>query len=285
MSAAHVPLSPHLPALATLACVCLLVAHALNAGVETSLQPLPLWERARPTARAEPPPAALSTERLARLTGLSLAEAAPPEPTPLDETLPTAPGLKLLGTLVSARPEASCASLYVEASRRARTVWHGSVLEGAEVLSIERERVLVRQGARVAQLGFGPVSPAATPTPTGTPPLGAGIREVGPHAYVLPREELQRALAQPEQLMTQARLVPSFNGVGDGFKLYAIRPESLFARLGLLNGDKVVRLNGLAMSGVESALEAYARLREASHFQLELERNGQPVRKTYTVSD
>jgi general secretion pathway protein C len=288
MSLARVLAPPHLPALATVACACLLVAHTLNAVVEASLLPLPTWDVAELSRRpppAEPPPARLSDARLAQLTGLTLADAARPGPTPPGEdALPEASGLKLLGTLVSVRPEASCASLYVEASRRARTVWPGSVLEGAEVLSIEREQVLVRQGERVARLGFGAKPPAAMPPPTGAPTLGAGIREVGPHAYVLPREELQRALAQPEQLMAQARIVPAFNGLADGFKVY-VRPESLFARLGLLSGDKVQRLNGLALSGVENALEAYARLREASHFTLELERNGQPVRKTYTVSD
>lgn len=288
MSTARLSLPTHLPALATVACACLLVAHALNAVLEATLLPLPPLALPRPSAaKAEPPPTPLSVERLARATGLALGDALEPgAAAPEDDTLPTAPGLKLLGTLVSARPEASCASLYVEASRRARTVWPGSVLEGADVLSIERERVLLRRGERVEQLSFGTLAPSAPPPASSGPaPLGAGIREVSPHAYVLPREELQRALAQPEQLLTQARVVPSLNGTGEGFKVFSIRPESFFARLGLLNGDKVLSINGLTMSSVERGLEAYVRLRDASHFQLELERNGQRVRKTYTVSD
>jgi general secretion pathway protein C len=187
---------------------------------------------------------------------------------------------------VSAREEASFASIYEETARRARTVWPGSQLPGAEVVAIERTRVLLRTAGRLEQLALAPAAtPAAAPAPApGPAPLGAGIREVGPDVYVLPREELQRALAHPEQLLTEARLIPTFNGLG-GFKVVGIRPGSLFARLGLRNGDAVQRVNGLSLLSVESALEALGRLREGSHFQLELLRDGQPVKKDYSVQD
>jgi general secretion pathway protein C len=291
MSTARAPLPFHPAALFALACAGLLAARTVNAVLELSLAPLalPLQRAPRaPAAPAEPP--ALSAERLAGLTGLTLGEASGVEPQTLfpdpNGELPTARGLRLLGTAISSRAEASFASIHEERSRRVRTVWPGSQLGGAEVVSIERTRVLLRTAERLEQLPLGPAAPATPPTtPASAPPaLGAGIREVGPDAYTLPREELQHALAHPEQLMTQARIVPVFNGIG-GFRVVGIRPDSLFARLGLRQGDMVQRLNGLELRGVESALEALARLREGSHFQLELLRDGQPVKKEYSVRD
>jgi general secretion pathway protein C len=287
-TAVRAPLPLHLAALATLACAGLLVASTINTVLAAHLLPPALQRTTPATARAPAaePATPLSVERLARIAGLTLPDASGTLSVAAgDGPLPTARGLRLLGTLVSARPEASLASLYVEDARRTLTVGAGSALEGAEVLSIERERVLLWTGTRVEQLGLGSTTGAPPPAASASPRLGAGIREVAPLTYVLPREELQRALAAPEELMTQARLVPSFRGNHGTLKLFSIRPDSLFARLGLRNGDTPLRLNGLRLNGVDSALEAYARLRDAPHFELEVERDGQPVRLTYTVRE
>jgi general secretion pathway protein C len=195
-----------------------------------------------------------------------------------------------LGTLVALPPDTSLASILDETAGRPLTVWAGSSLRGTEVLAIERTRVLVWNAGRREFIDFAPATgPQAAlqppPAPAGMPmALGASIRQVGPSAYELPRAEVDHALANTAQLATQARIVPTFRGgVAQGFKLFAIRPDSLFARLGLQNGDIVRRLNGLSLDNVESALEAYSRLREASRIELELERGGQPVHLTYSV--
>jgi general secretion pathway protein C len=86
------------------------------------------------------------------------------------------------------------------------------------------------------------------------------------------------------QLFTQARVVPSFvNGAPRGFKLFAIRPDSIFTRLGLKNGDALQRVNGFTLDSPTGALEAFNHLRGSSRIELELERDGQPVRKTYAI--
>jgi general secretion pathway protein C len=44
-----------------------------------------------------------------------------------------------------------------------------------------------------------------------------------------------------------ARVVPAVkNGKPDGFKLYAIRPSSVYSKLGLTNGDTIQSINGFA---------------------------------------
>lgn len=83
-----------------------------------------------------------------------------------------------------------------------------------------------------------------------------------------------------------ARVVPSFHdGKSNGFKLFAIRPKSVWAAAGFLNGDTWLSVNGMPLDGPEKALEAYAQVRKASRFTVELERAGKPVTLTFTIVD
>ena len=78
--------------------------------------------------------------------------------------------------------------------------------------------------------------------------------------------------------------MPSFTqGATDGFKLLAVVPGSLFARLGLQNGDVIRRVGGVALTSVEGGLELFQRLRSATRVELELERRGQPLRQRYAI--
>ena len=62
-----------------------------------------------------------------------------------------------------------------------------------------------------------------------------------------------------------ARVVPAVkNGKPDGFKLYAIRPSSVYAKLGLQNGDTLQSINGFELTSADKALEVYTKLREAT---------------------
>ena len=61
----------------------------------------------------------------------------------------------------------------------------------------------------------------------------------------MPRATLQRLLDDPSLVATSARVIPSVrNGDSEGFKLYAIRPGSFYAKLNLQNGDTVRAING-----------------------------------------
>jgi general secretion pathway protein C len=281
--------------LAMLACACMVVAQTANTLVSTSLLPLPeLLELPRPEPLAAPEEAAPqpSAELLARLTGLSLGQdKTSPAVVPADAQ-PTQLSLKLLGTMTSREPTMSLATIYEDSTRRTRTAWVGSTLQGAEVISIERTRVVLVNAGRVEFLDASAV-PGATPMVAAAPPpagaptgFGATIRETGPNAYAISRHDVENTLANMGQLFTQARVVPSFvNGASRGFKLFAIRPESFFTRLGLKNGDALQRVNGFTLDSPTAALEAFNQLRGSSRIEIELERDGQPVRKSYTIEN
>ena len=46
----------------------------------------------------------------------------------------------------------------------------------------------------------------------------------------------------------------------------------------------IERINGYEINSPEKALELYQKLRESSHVTIELDRNGQPVRKEYNIT-
>ena len=62
-----------------------------------------------------------------------------------------------------------------------------------------------------------------------------------------------------------------------GFRIFAIKPGSLLARIGFQSGDLVQALNGNAIATPDKALEAYARLRTAELVRVSLLREGKPM--------
>jgi general secretion pathway protein C len=284
----------HAFTIAMLACACMMVAQTINTVLGVSLSPLPtlsVLPRQEPAPVATASATPLSADLLARYTGLPLTERWQTTSQVPDSTVPTQLGLKLLGTMMSPSPGMSLAAVYEDGSRRTRTVWVGSSVQGAEILSIERTRLLLSNGGRMEILDISSVPAApgmAMPLPVAAPATGFGstLRQTGPETYAIQRQDVDNTLANMNQVAMQARVVPSFiNGVPRGFKLFALKPDSIFTRLGLKNGDILQRINGFTLDNPTSALEAYNHLKGSSRIELEIEREGQPVRKSFTVED
>jgi general secretion pathway protein C len=237
--------------------------------------------------------ATLDMERLSRLTGIQI----PAEPVAVHEpetpevdinAPPTKSSLrvKLLGTLVAADPNWSFASVQDMTTQRSQTYMVGDTILGAQVLEIERSRVIVVNG----QPGDGANLPVATPVaeprpaPTATANVGSGIRATSENEYEVPRSEIDNTLSNLNQVAMQARIVPAFkDGQAQGFKLFSIRPDSIYSKIGVQNGDVIKRINGFDMNSPEKALEVYSKLKEANHIVIELERNGSAIKKSYNI--
>ncbi len=81
------------------------------------------------------------------------------------------------------------------------------------------------------------------------------------------------------------RIVPSVkHGKTDGLRVFAIRDNSLWSRVGLQNGDTVHRINDMVMGDPESALEVYAKVRKAPTLKIEMTRKGKPLTLTIVFS-
>ena len=130
--------------------------------------------------------------------------------------------------------------------------------------------------------------PAPTSSPAPTPSEAETLRVIAKdvrcanNRCTLRRATVDRILSNTNMVARSVRVVPAFlDGQPQGFKLFAIRPGSVFALLGLRNGDLVRSFNGLDMSSPDKALEAYATLRSAAEVKLELERAGTRIVLTY----
>ncbi len=285
--------------------VALLAARTVNLFVESALTPVPTGQVSAPQkAKPREMLAVLDLKRLSDLTGVAI-----PEPEPL-VTEPTTPvvdpnappvksslRVKLLGTLVASDKMWSVSSVQDMSTQRSTTYMVGDRIQGAEVVEIERSRVIILNNGRRefidGQPGDGaamaaytppplPAGPAVQPPPGGG--MGNGIRAVSENDYEVPRAEIDRTLSNLNDVAMQARIVPAFkDGQAQGFKLFSIRPDSIYSKIGVQNGDVIKRINGFDLNSPEKALEVYAKLKEASRIEIELERNGSSIRKNYTI--
>ncbi len=137
-----------------------------------------------------------------------------------------------------------------------------------------------------------PAAPGAPATPVvaaaASDPLAAemdrGIKKISDNQYEIQRQTLESVLGNMSLLSRSARIVPEIrDGKAAGFRLYSVRPDGPFAKIGMQNGDVIAAINGLEITSPEKALEVYAKLKSASHLSLGLERNGQRVTKDYNI--
>lgn len=85
-------------------------------------------------------------------------------------------------------------------------------------------------------------------------------------------------------LTRASRIVPAMrDGKVFGFKVYAIRPNTLLALLGFQNGDTVQTINGRELDSPDKALEVYTALRNEKKFSVAIERRGTPMTLTIVL--
>lgn len=169
---------------------------------------------------------------------------------------------------------ARAATLYIEIVRAGEPVllrWQidGDLREAMRSSTTSLDRIV---GSTSALGGMG----LAAPPPAD--PLTDTVTRVDDTHFRVPRTTVDAWLADPMVTSRGARVVPAVkNGKPDGFKLYAIRPSSPYAALGLQNGDTVHAINNFVLDSMEDALDAYQGLRAATSLTIDLTRRGRPV--------
>jgi general secretion pathway protein C len=108
---------------------------------------------------------------------------------------------------------------------------------------------------------------------------GDSVRQVSEGVYEIDQKMLNDALSDPNQLLTQARAIPQ----EDGLRFFAVRPNSIFFKIGLRNGDVIHSINDVDLDNIENALTLFQELRQQSHFSINLTRGGEDLTYQYTV--
>ena len=226
----------------------------------------------------------------------------------VDENHPptTALPLALLATIVAQDPRVSAATILNTASFRSGSYGVGDTIQDAgEVRRIHPKSVdfwnkttnRLERVELVAQPAGTPVA-QNTPPPPPTPQPNAeanpeealvaavdkGVKKLDDTHYDIDRGLVDKILSDPTAAARSARIVPSIkDGKANGFKLYAIRPNSMFAKIGLQNGDTIQSINGFDMSSPDKALEVYTKVRSASSLSVSVLRRGLPVNMEYSI--
>jgi len=203
--------------------------------------------------------------------------------------------LVLLATNVSEKPEDSYATVVNTESQHQGSFSVGDPIPGAsgKLKMIHYKYIEFENAGHIERLVLqGQTPPPVVVAETKTDGDGDdmqglvdnGIKSTGDNSYAIDKALVDKIVANPMGVAKGARIVPAMtNGKATGFKLYAIRPSSVFAKLGLTNGDTLESINGMEMTTAEQALEVYTKLRDATSLEVEIQRRGKPMTLKYSI--
>lgn len=204
---------------------------------------------------------------------------------------------KLVGTVVSSDRTRSVA-IFTDATNNPIGLYEGEPIEAGKIVSIEWREVKIDHMGRCEKFSLlddtavvASAAPVEPPVPeagnTGDESkvaLGEGVKKLKDDQYEIPRAEIDNVLSNLNAVATQARIVPSFqNGKANGFKLFSIRPNSLYSKIGIQNGDVVQKINGYEINSPDKALEIYSKLKDAQSITVDLIRRGKTQTLNYAI--
>lgn len=100
---------------------------------------------------------------------------------------------------------------------------------------------------------------------------------------VIDQREIDEALANMDRLYTEIRIVPNFrDGRPAGLKVLAIKPGSIFSKLGLKRGDILERINGLELD-IKRGMDLFGQLRDQKNLRIDLVRRGKSQTLEYEI--
>jgi type II secretion system protein C len=188
--------------------------------------------------------------------------------------------IDLVGTIVVNDASRSVAAIELKQDKKIEPFMIGdTILDKATVISIARKKVVLRNNAS-GELEY--VGMKDDDEDSLKPAGSEGIKQVGNNRVLIERTELNKSLANLNELLTQARAVPNIeNGVVNGFKLFGVQPGSLYQKLGAQNGDVIKSVNGIEMKDPNTAMGLFQQLQTTNKLEFSIERNGEP--KNFTV--
>jgi len=222
-------------------------------------------------------------------SALEDAPVAPVEPEVPDVVEESPLQAKLIATVVSGDESKSTATIE-NLTTRTRDVFRkdDSLMDEATIVRIERERVIVlRKGAHEKLSLYdeeGEPSGGAAPPPP-NPGFAGTVR--GPGGFLRgatpragggsPASTVMSTVSQFNANNKEFRVMPNFRqGRMQGVRVFAVAPDSKWAKSGLRNGDVVQSVNGREVAGTEELGGLLTELNDSDSLVLDIQRGGQP---------
>lgn len=200
-------------------------------------------------------------------------------------TAPT--DLMLLGTAVGSFRETFALVRHMTKQEERAFRLGDMVFDAGRLAEVGKERAFIVINNKKVEL-LTPMTPPASPDAgqpaPGTPQAAAAVASTGAGSYVIDQRALNATLDNPAQAMSDARLLPSQkDGKVEGFRASEVKPNGVFAMLGIKNGDILLRLNDFPMDSPDKALQSFIALKGQNRLKLEVIRDGHPQTFNYEI--
>jgi general secretion pathway protein C len=269
-----------------LAVAAFLSANVVNVWIAARFQPHPAPAKS-PLRAPEMPEAKRPLAYYAPITDRDIFN--PPRPTQPGAQAPAGRlDVKLLGTAPSVGMD-SYAIIADDESKPQMLYRVGDSVRGRVLSRVAWDHVVVSgpQGEEVLKIVDATRKPSATTpaqAPASAPAVDGGIEKRSDTDFVIDRSEVDKAMENLNELFTQIRAVPHFqDGKASGFRLFAIRQQSVFEKIGLKNGDIVTRINGNDLTDPARAMSLIQELRGEGRISVDVMRNRQPTSLSYEI--
>lgn len=132
-----------------------------------------------------------------------------------------------------------------------------------------------------------PAAPAeaakSSPPVQQQPSLGV-VQSTPGGSGIIEQRALNAALDNIGQAMTDARLLPSIkDGKVEGFRVLEVKPQGVFAAVGLKNGDVLMKINEFPIDSPEKAIQSFMTLKGQNRIKLDLIRDNAPTSLSYDI--
>ncbi|MCP4903932.1 MAG: hypothetical protein GY910_03045 [bacterium] len=267
---------------------CYLVANVVTEIGAEALEPSAVRQAPTRAESASPATAIAPSVILARnlfgaqLAGdTQLAEVVSPSDVPLTATkLP----LRLLGTAASTNEGRSRAAIENEKTRKHLVVAVGDRLEGhnrVKVTAIERTRVILDNAGHPEELVLDEDAPRA---PKAKPKRNARQARRKPRAKANSLNDRLKSLNGEDgqglsRILSSARIIPDYNEEGEmrGMKVDSIKADSVFEKVGLVNGDVITEVNGIVVDRLEATSAIFDEFATAEEVSVAAQRGSESV--------
>ena len=216
-----------------------------------------------------------------------VAETPKTEAVDIDKLKETDLKLKLWGT-VTGQNKRAYAVIEDTKAREQNLYRTGDSIQKAVVKLILREKVVLRVDDRDEILAMEEIRSSKGRRPSKRSPGSSGSPKLPVSSY--PRKirlkgaQIEKAMENLGQLMEQANLRPHIvDGQPAGISITGIKPNAIFRKMRLRNGDVITGLNGGSIDSVEDAVKVVEQLSSGSNIQLQIKRRGREQTLDYSI--
>jgi general secretion pathway protein C len=199
--------------------------------------------------------------------------------------------LKLWGTVTGQKGRAY--AVIEDTKTREQNLYHaGDTIQNAVVKIILREKVVLNVDNSDEILAMEEIRGRRGGTGTSQKKARSSARSRDkklpvsryPRKIKLKSDQIQNAMENLGQLMEQANLRPHIqDGQPSGISITGIKPNAIFRKMRLRNGDVITGVNGNSVGSVEDAVRIFEELSSGSNIQLQIKRRGREQTLDYNI--